>query len=93
MQLHTITAGVLEVAYFDAGPRQGPPVVLLHGFPYDVHACRAAGELLAEAGCRVVTPPWWTAPLPIGMQCTTFLSRQAGPMPHSRRHHDSQANV
>lgn len=56
MQLHTITAGVLEVAYFDAGPRQGPPVVLLHGFPYDVHACHAAGDLLAQAGCRVVTP-------------------------------------
>lgn len=56
MQLHTISAGVLEVAYFDTGPRQGPPVVLLHGFPYDVHACRAAGDLLAQAGCRVVTP-------------------------------------
>ena len=56
MQLHTITAGVLEVAYLDTGPRQGPPVVLLHGFPYDVHACRATGELLAGAGCRVVTP-------------------------------------
>jgi pimeloyl-ACP methyl ester carboxylesterase len=56
MPLHTLTAGVLEVAYFDAGPRAGPPVVLLHGFPYDVHACRAAGDLLAQAGCRVVTP-------------------------------------
>jgi pimeloyl-ACP methyl ester carboxylesterase len=30
--------------------------VLLHGFPYDVHACRATGDLLAQAGCRVVTP-------------------------------------
>jgi dienelactone hydrolase len=56
MPLHTLTAGVLEVAYFDAGPRAGPPVVLLHGFPYDVHACRAAGDLLAQAGCRVVAP-------------------------------------
>ncbi len=56
MQLHTTIAGVLDVAYYDAGPRQGPPVVLLHGFPYDVHACRAAGDRLAQAGCRVVTP-------------------------------------
>lgn len=56
MQLHTITAGVLDIAYLDTGPRQGPPVVLLHGFPYDVHVCRAAGDLLAQAGCRVVTP-------------------------------------
>ena len=56
MQLHTITAGVLDVAYFDTGPRQGPVVVLLHGFPYDVHACRETGDLLAQTGCRVVTP-------------------------------------
>ncbi len=56
MQLHTITAGVLEVAYHDAGPRQGPAVVLLHGFPYDVHAYGATEALLADAGCRVLTP-------------------------------------
>jgi pimeloyl-ACP methyl ester carboxylesterase len=56
MQLHTITAGVLEVAYLDEGTRAGPSVVLLHGFPYDVHACRAAGERLVGAGCRVITP-------------------------------------
>jgi pimeloyl-ACP methyl ester carboxylesterase len=56
MQLHILTAGMLEVAYLDEGPRTGPPVVLLHGFPYDVHACRVAGERLVGAGCRVITP-------------------------------------
>lgn len=56
MPLQTITAGVLEVAYQDSGPRSGPPVVLLHGFPYDIHACSAAAALLADAGCRVIAP-------------------------------------
>ena len=54
--LHHIRAGVLDVGYFDAGPRDGPPVVLLHGFPYDVHAFDEVAPALAAAGCRVVTP-------------------------------------
>jgi pimeloyl-ACP methyl ester carboxylesterase len=36
--LNTIRAGVLDVAYFEAGPADGPPVFLMHGFPYDIHA-------------------------------------------------------
>ena len=37
-----VRAGVLEVAYLESGPAGGPTAVLLHGFPYDVHACAAA---------------------------------------------------
>ena len=49
-------AGVLDVAYLEAGPADGPPVVLLHGFPYDVHAYEAVAPALAAEGRRVITP-------------------------------------
>ncbi|MFC1799215.1 alpha/beta fold hydrolase [Thermodesulfobacteriota bacterium] len=49
-------AGVLNVAYFENGPSNGTPVLLLHGFPYDVHAYDEVIPLLASAGCRVLTP-------------------------------------
>jgi pimeloyl-ACP methyl ester carboxylesterase len=52
--VNRVRAGVLEVAYEDSGPRDGTPVVLLHGFPYDVHAF---GEVaVALKGCRVIVP-------------------------------------
>ena len=54
--VHHLPAGVLDVAYLDEGPRTGPPVVLLHGFPYDVHAFDAVTPLLVSAGCRVIAP-------------------------------------
>lgn len=54
--LHHIRAGVLDVAHLDQGPRDGAPVVLLHGFPYDVHAFDEVAPALVAAGCRVVTP-------------------------------------
>lgn len=54
--LRTIQAGVLEVAYFEAGPASGPPVLLMHGFPYDIHAYAEVAPLLADAGCRVIVP-------------------------------------
>jgi pimeloyl-ACP methyl ester carboxylesterase len=49
-------AGVLNVGYLESGPAGGTPVVLLHGFPYDVHAFDAVTPLLVSAGCRVITP-------------------------------------
>src|SRR5215475_9218948 len=49
-------AGVLDVAYEDMGPAGGPPVFLLHGFPYDVHAYDEVAPPLVAAGCRVITP-------------------------------------
>ena len=53
---HRIRAGVLEVACHQAGPADGPPVVLMHGFPYDIHAYAEVAPLLAAQGCRVVVP-------------------------------------
>lgn len=52
----TVLTPVLEVAYLEHGPADGPPVVLLHGFPYDVHAYEAVAPALAAAGCRVFVP-------------------------------------
>lgn len=51
-----IEAGVLRVAYAEQGDPAGRPVVLLHGFPYDVHAYDAVAPLLAARGLRVVVP-------------------------------------
>jgi pimeloyl-ACP methyl ester carboxylesterase len=51
-----IRAGVLDVACLDQGPGTGTPVVLLHGFPYDVTAFEAVTPTLVAAGCRVITP-------------------------------------
>ncbi len=51
-----IDAGVLNIAYADEGPVNGPVVILLHGFPYDVHAYAEVAPLLVQAGCRVIVP-------------------------------------
>ena len=51
-----IQAGVLDVAYFESGPADGPPVFLMHGFPYDVHSYAEVAPILAAAGCRVIVP-------------------------------------
>jgi pimeloyl-ACP methyl ester carboxylesterase len=54
--LQHIRAGVLGIAYADAGPRSGPPVLLMHGFPYDIHAYADVLPLLVAQGCRVIVP-------------------------------------
>lgn len=54
--LRHITAGVLDVAVYEAGPVDGPPVFLMHGFPYDIHAYAEVAPLLAAQGCRVYVP-------------------------------------
>ena len=56
MEVKTITAGVLEVAYLEYGPADGWPCIMGHGFPYDVHAYAEAAPLLDEAGARVIVP-------------------------------------
>ena len=54
--LSSVRAGVLDVSYFSAGPHDGPAVLLMHGFPYDIHAYAEVAPVLAAAGCRVVVP-------------------------------------
>lgn len=54
--LHRIHAGVLDIAYEESGPRDGAPVILLHGFPYDVRAYDEVAPRLAAAGHRVIVP-------------------------------------
>ena len=51
-----IDAGVLNVGYAEAGPADGPAVVLLHGWPYDIHTYADVIPLLASAGNRVIVP-------------------------------------
>ena len=51
-----IDAGVLNVGYAEAGPSDGPPVILLHGWPYDIHTYVDVAPLLASAGYRVIVP-------------------------------------
>src|ERR1700759_705327 len=54
--LKQIEAGVLSVGYAEAGPADGPAVVLLHGWPYDIHSFVDVAPLLASAGYRVIVP-------------------------------------
>ncbi|MGB3326541.1 MAG: alpha/beta hydrolase [Mycolicibacterium fortuitum] len=51
-----IDAGDLNVGYTEAGPADGLPVILLHGWPYDIHSYADASALLAEQGFRVIVP-------------------------------------
>jgi pimeloyl-ACP methyl ester carboxylesterase len=54
--LKQIDAGLLNVGYAEAGPPDGPAVILLHGWPYDIHSYVDAAPLLASAGHRVIVP-------------------------------------
>jgi pimeloyl-ACP methyl ester carboxylesterase len=51
-----IDAGVLSVGYHEAGPADGPVVMLMHGFPYDIHSFVDVAPQLAAQGCRVIVP-------------------------------------
>lgn len=67
--LKQIEAGVLTVGYADVGPADGPVVVLLHGWPYDIHSFLSVAPLLTAAGYRVIVPYLR------GYGTTQFLSR------------------
>lgn len=54
--MKTATTDVLEIAFEEWGPADGSPVVLLHGFPYDVRAFDEVAPILADAGHRVIAP-------------------------------------
>jgi len=69
--LKQIEAGVLNVGYAEAGPADGPVVILLHGWPYDIYAFVDVVPLLAQAGFRVIAP--WLR----GYGTTRFLAADA----------------
>ncbi|MBR0934102.1 alpha/beta hydrolase [Bradyrhizobium jicamae] len=54
--LRHVDAGVLNIAYYEAGPASGPVVMLMHGFPYDIHSFVDVAPDLAAQGCRVIVP-------------------------------------
>jgi pimeloyl-ACP methyl ester carboxylesterase len=54
--LRHVDAGVLNVAYYEEGPADGPVVMLLHGFPYDIHSYVDVAPMLAAQGCRTIVP-------------------------------------
>ena len=65
-----VDAGVLNVGYVDAGPADGRAVLLLHGWPYDIHSYEKVTPRLAAAGYRVIVPYLR------GYGTTRFLSEQ-----------------
>src|SRR5437899_1227448 len=52
----SVRTAVLDITYESSGPTDGPPVILLHGFPYDVHAYDEIAPTLAQEGKRVLVP-------------------------------------
>jgi pimeloyl-ACP methyl ester carboxylesterase len=54
--LRQVDAGLLNVSYAESGPIVGPPVILLHGWPYDIYSYVDVAPLLASAGYRVIVP-------------------------------------
>ncbi|WP_312398612.1 alpha/beta hydrolase [Sphingobacterium sp.] len=65
-----VRAGLLDVGYAEVGPKTGKPVILLHGWPYDIHSFEKSSSLLAEKGYRVLIPYLR------GYGTTTFISPQ-----------------
>ena len=68
--LRYVRTDVLEVAYFDAGPSDGEVVLLLHGFPYDIHCYVDVIPRLVAAGRRYRALPAWTWVDPLSRQRT-----------------------
>jgi pimeloyl-ACP methyl ester carboxylesterase len=54
--IRQVRAGELDVGYYEAGPVDGIPVLLMHGYPYDIHSYADAAPMLAARGCRVIVP-------------------------------------
>ena len=54
--LRHVETGVLNIAYYEAGPADGPVVLLMHGFPYDIHSYVDVAPMLVARGCRVIVP-------------------------------------
>jgi pimeloyl-ACP methyl ester carboxylesterase len=56
MPTRQVEAGVLDVGYHEVGPENGHPIILLHGFPYDIHSYAEVAPKLAKQGYRVIVP-------------------------------------
>jgi pimeloyl-ACP methyl ester carboxylesterase len=54
--LRHVDAGVLNIAYYETGPVDGPVAILLHGFPYDIHSYVDVAPMLGRQGCRAIVP-------------------------------------
>lgn len=54
--IQQIEAGELSIGYAELGPKDGTPVLLLHGWPYDIHSYKEVAPMLASRGCRVIVP-------------------------------------
>ena len=54
--IRQVRAGELDVGYYEAGPDYGVPVLLMHGYPYDIHSYVDVATILAARGCRVIVP-------------------------------------
>ena len=54
--VRSVETDVLRIAYVEHGPADGWPVILSHGFPYDVHAFDEVAPILARAGARIIAP-------------------------------------
>ena len=76
--IRQVDAGLLNIGYAEAGPAGGPAVVLLHGWPYDIHSYVEVAPLLAAHGYRVIVPYLR------GYGTTRFLSSETFATPSSR---------
>ncbi|MCK1281874.1 hypothetical protein IVB46_42350 [Bradyrhizobium sp. 61] len=54
--LRHVNAGVLNIAYYEDSPKDGPVAILLHGSPNDIHSYVDVAPMLAGRGCRVMVP-------------------------------------
>lgn len=77
--LKQIKAGVLDIGYAEAGPADGPVVLLVHGWPYDIYSYVDVAPILANAGYRVLIPYLR------GYGTTGFLSTRPREMASRRR--------
>jgi pimeloyl-ACP methyl ester carboxylesterase len=54
--IRQVSTRVLDIGYYETGSRDGRPVILLHGYPYDIHSFVDVAPMLAAQGCRVIVP-------------------------------------
>jgi len=80
--LKQVRAGELSVGYAEAGPADGPVVVLLHGWPYDIHSYVDVAPLLAAQGYRVIVPYLRGHGTTTFLSSTTFRNAQQAVIAH-----------